>query len=370
MPQTLDDATALPSGDPFARPLVPPWATNLALLVLLALLWPVAGILNDNLNPYYFQVLILIGISVIMATSLNLINGITGQFSLGHAGFMGVGAYTAGVIFKHYYNPAWNGWAEAGAFMAVLLAGGCVAALSGLLVGIPTLRLAGDYLAIATLGFGEIIVLVIENTNTLRIPFTKPADPDAATLPWNVFDVGGASGLHGIPQPQSAHYFFWTFGWAIICVVTIWRLVYSPRGKAFLAVREDEIAARAVGIDTTRQKVLAFILGAFFAGVAGGLSAMWNQNLDPTGFNFMRSIEYVVMVVLGGSGSITGVILAAVILTWLPEQLRFLQQLRMVIYSLLLIVMMLLRPGGLLGRRELWWTRRRLAPDKNGDAPN
>ncbi|HWE04313.1 MAG TPA: branched-chain amino acid ABC transporter permease [Tepidisphaeraceae bacterium] len=360
MPSSPPDHS--PQALSLAPPRIPAWVSNLGLLALLVLLWPLAGALNENLNPYYFQILIIIGINVIMATSLNLINGITGQFSLGHAGFMAVGAYGAGVVFKHYFSAGWSGWTEAGAFLGVLTLGGLLAAGSGLLVGIPTLRLGGDYLAIATLGFGEIIVLVIENTNYIRIPFTKPMPDTAATPPWNVFDIGGASGLHGIPQPQSAHYFFWTYGWVVISVVTIWRLVYSPRGKAFLAVREDEIAARAVGIDTTRQKVLAFILGGFFAGVAGGLSAMWNQNLDPAGFNFMKSIDYVVMVVLGGSGSITGVILAAVVLTWLPEQLRAIQQWRMVIYSLLLIVMMLIRPEGLLGRRELWWTRRRIAP--------
>ena len=369
MSDTVPYASPSLPGPPFAPPFIPIWVANLALLAMLAGLWPVAGILSNNLNPYVFQILIIIGINVIMATSLNLINGITGQFSLGHAGFMAIGAYTAGVLFKHYYSFTWSGWTEAAVFLTVLLLGGFVAAASGLLVGIPTLRLAGDYLAIATLGFGEIIVLILQNTDSIRIPFTPVPPADSDTRPWNVFDIGGASGLHGIPQPQSAHYFFWTYGWVLICVVTIWRLVYPARGKAFLAVREDEIAARAVGIDTTRQKVLAFILGAFFAGVAGGLLAMWNQNLDPAGFNFMKSIDYVVMVVLGGSGSITGVILAAVVLTWLPEQLRAVQQWRMVAYSLLLIIMMLVRPTGLLGRRELWWTRKRLStgsPLENG----
>jgi branched-chain amino acid transport system permease protein len=152
-------------------------------------------------------------------------------------------------------------------------------------------------------------------------------------------------------------------------VVVIWRIAYSPKGRAIMAVREDEIAAAAMGVDTTFYKVMAFVVGAFFAAVAGGLAAAWFGNLAPNGFGFMKSIEIVVMVVLGGSGSITGVILAAVVLTWLPEQLRFLHDWRMVIYSLLLIVMMLVRPQGLLGRRELWWTRRRAAPAERGMTP-
>jgi len=353
----------------FASPRVPSWAANLLLVGVLAALWPLAALINGTVNDYVIDILIDIGVAIIMATSLNLINGITGQFSLGHAGFMAVGAYSAAVIFKHYSNPAWGGWIEGLAFLGVLLLGGAAAALSGLLVGIPSLRLAGDYLAIATLGFGEIIVLILKNTDSIHIPFTGPAPRNGPA--WNVLEVGGAAGLHGIPQPQSAHFFFWTFGWALICVVTVWRLVHSVRGKALLAVREDEIAARAVGIDTTGQKVFAFILGAFFAGVAGGLSAMYKQNLDPAGFNFLASINFVVMVVLGGSGSITGVILAAIVLTWLPEQLRFIKDWRMVIYSLLLIIMMLVRPEGLLGRRELWWTRKRLAAtfDPNAVVP-
>ena len=315
------------------------WLNNLAIVAVIAALWPLGRVMESRLNPYILTILVIIGINVILATSLNLINGITGQFSLGHAGFMAIGAYAAAVPFKHY-QPA-----ESGAvlfFVGMLLLGGVVAAVAGLVVGIPALRLRGDYLAIATLGFGEIIGIVINNTESIG-PFL----------------VGAASGLHGIPAYTN---FFWVYASVIICVVCIWRIVHSTRGKAFLAVREDEIAAAATGVDTTFHKVLAFGIGAFFAGIAGALSAMWFSDLDPSGFGFMKSIEIVVMVVLGGSGSITGVILAAVVLTYLPEQLRFLHDWRMVIYSLLLIVMMLLRPEGLLGRRELWWTRRRLLP--------
>ncbi len=320
-----------------APPALPSWVANLIIVAILAVLWPLNSVLEKNLNPYYLQILVIIGINIILATSLNLINGITGQFSLGHAGFMALGGYVAAVLFKHY-QP--SGSAAILFFLGMLLFGGIVAATAGLLIGIPTLRLRGDYLAIATLGFGEIIGIVINNTEHIG-PFL----------------VGGASGLHGIPAYTN---FFWVYSWVVICVVCVWRIVHSTRGKAFLAVREDEIAAAATGVDTAYQKVIAFLIGAFFAGVAGALSAMWFSDLDPGSFGFIRSIEIVVMVVLGGSGSITGVILAAIVLTYLPERLRILHDWRMVIYSLLLILMMLLRPEGLLGRRELWWTRRRL----------
>jgi branched-chain amino acid transport system permease protein len=199
-------------------------------------------------------------------------------------------------------------------------------------VGVPSLRLRGDYLAIATLGFGQIIAVVINKTEMI-----------------GTLTVGGSAGLHDIPVLTN---FFWTFGWCVICVVTVWRVVHCVKGKAFWAVQEDEIAAAAVGVDPTRVKVTAFVLGAFFAGVAGGLYAMWEGNLSPGSFGFVKSIEIVVMVVLGGSGSIGGSILAAAVLTWLPEQLRFLEDWRLVIYALLLIGIMLVRPEGLLGKRS------------------
>jgi branched-chain amino acid transport system permease protein len=305
---------------------------------VLAALWPLGALADNSLDHYALRILVLIGVNIILATSLNLINGVTGQFSLGHAGFMAVGAYTVGSTLK-YFQP--DGPSAQWIFLATLLIGGSLAAISGLLIGIPTLRLRGDYLAIATLGFGEIINIVITNTESV-----------------GPFEIGQASGLHDVPW--LAHT-FWIYAWVVVCVVCIWRIVHSTKGKAFLAVREDEIAAAAMGIDTTFYKVMAFVIGAFFAGVAGGLLAASQGNIAPNGFGFMTSVEIVVMVVLGGSGSITGVILAAIVLTWLPEQLRFLHDWRMVIYSLLLIVMMLVRPEGLLGRRELWWTRRRLA---------
>jgi branched-chain amino acid transport system permease protein len=317
------------------QPRIPVWLVNGGILLLMAALWPLNRLLEDRLNPYYYQILVLVGINTILAVSLNLINGISGQFSLGHAGFMAIGAYTTGVLMKHF-NP--DGATLYPAMLGAIVLGGILAAAAGLLIGIPTLRLRGDYLAIATLGFGEIINVVIVNTETI-----------------GPMEVGGSSGLHGIPIRGN---FFWAFVGVVCCVVTVWRLAYSAKGKAFLAVREDEVAAAAMGIDTTFYKVAAFVIGAFFAGVAGGLSAMWFGDLDPSSFGFMRSIEVVVMVVLGGSGSISGSILAAAVLTYLPEQLRDFKEWRLVVYSIILIVMMLVRPEGLLGRRELWWTRR------------
>ncbi|MGE5608615.1 MAG: branched-chain amino acid ABC transporter permease [Bacillota bacterium] len=322
-----------------AEPRIPVWAINLGLVLLLAGLWPLNWVLEEQVDPYFLRILVLIGINIILATSLNLINGITGQFSLGHAGFMAVGAYTTGALMKHF-NPA-DGTAGL-VLLGLLVAGGVMAAIAGLLVGIPTLRLRGDYLAIATLGFGEIIYVLILNTEHI-----------------GPLEIGGSSGLHAIPIHTN---FFWTYAAAVVCVVSIWRLAYSTKGIAFRAVREDEVAAAAMGIDTTYHKAMAFVIGAFFAGVAGGLSATYYGNLDPESFRFMRSIEIVVMVVLGGSGSITGVTVMAVVLTCLPELLRPFQQWRMVCYSLVLILMMLLRPEGILGSREIWWTRRRLIP--------
>jgi branched-chain amino acid transport system permease protein len=322
---------------------------NLAVIALIAALWPVAPLLERNLNPYFFQIFLVVAINVILVTSLNLINGITGQFSLGHAGFMAIGAYAAGVVMKHYQA---TGAMEYVASAALPVFGGMLAAVTGLLIGIPTLRLRGDYLAVATLGLGEIIIILLTQQDTI-----------------GRFYVGGASGLHGIPGFPANTAAFWTGAWVIICVVAIWRIVHSATGRGYLAVREDEIAAAATGVDTTRYKVLAFVIGAFFAGVSGALLALVVGDLDPAGFGFMRSVEIVLMVVLGGSGSITGGIVAAVVLTLGLEWLRFLGPWRMVIYSLLLVIVILVRPEGLLGRRELWWTRRRLPTALGGARP-
>jgi len=294
------------------------------LLVLLVAQWPLGLFLNDAINPYFLQVIVYVGINIVLAVSLNLINGITGQFSLGHAGFMAIGAYVSAACTMF----AWPEAPDLPALILSLLCGGLAAALAGLLVGIPTLRLRGDYLAIATLGFGEIIRVVILNTEF----------------------VGGARGLFGIPLLAG---FSSVYVSVVLCVALIWRLVHSPRGTAFFAVREDEVAAAAMGIDTTRTKITAFILGAFWAGIAGGLFAHFIGYIHTNSFGFLKSIEIVVMVVLGGSGSISGAILAAAALTILPEALRFGAEYRMIIYSVMLILMMLTRPSGLMGRYEI-----------------
>ena len=303
-----------------------------AVAFLAALSW----LLDRFLNPYYYQVLVLIGINVILAVSLNLINGFTGLFSIGHAGFMAIGAYTSAAV-SVYGGPGLHGAidpligtsaADTILLLVAIGAGSVLAATAGVLVGIPALRLKSDYLAIATLGFGEIIRVIILNLDV----------------------VGGARGLGDIPALAG---FFWVYLFAIITILTVHRIVRSARGLALLAVREDDLAADVMGIDATRFKVTAFLIGSFFAGIAGGLFAHFLTYLHTNSFTFMRSIEIIVMVVLGGMGSITGSVASAGLLTVLPEVLRPLKEFRMVIYSALLILLMLARPQGVLGDREL-----------------
>jgi branched-chain amino acid transport system permease protein len=301
------------------------------------------GLGDFQINPYYARIINLIGINITLAVSLNLINGLAGQFSIGHAGFMAVGGYTATYLTVYYGrqitalvgSQVTDPVGAAVVMVPSLLAGAAAAALAGLLVGIPSLRLKGDYLAIVTLGFGEIIRVVI-----LNIPA-----------------VGGATGFtDAIPITN----FFWIFSMAILTIVITRNIATSTFGRALFAIRSDEIAAEAMGIDTTRYKVLAFVISAALAGVAGGLSGQLFANpLNPQNLNFVKSIEVIVMIVLGGIGSITGAVVGATTLTILPEALRSFDQqfpgLRMVIYALLLILLMIFRPQGLLGRREFSW---------------
>jgi branched-chain amino acid transport system permease protein len=273
------------------------------------------------LNRYYVGVAIDIGINVILAVSLNLINGHTGQFSLGHAGFMAVGGY-ATAKFALIVHPLLPTWMQPAIFLAGLLLGGVMAAAVGLAVGLPTLRLRGDYLAIVTLGFGEIIRVIFQNAEFL----------------------GAATGLTGIPNWTN---FGWAWGFAALTVYVIACLVNSTYGRGFIAVQDDEVAAGASGVNPVRYKVSAFVIGAFFAGIAGGLYAHHKSFLSPTGFDFMKSIDIVVMVILGGMGRTAGVIIAAILLTVLPEFLREFADYRMIIYSLLVIGLMLARPQGL-----------------------
>ena len=298
-------------------------------LYLLAALVAAAGLshFSDRIDPYHLDVLTGIGINIILAVSLNLVNGYTGQFSLGHAGFMSVGAYLAAAV-SLFLGPKILG-AEGGTavqqgfmFLAALVAGGLGAAFAGLVVGVPSLRLKGDYLALVTLGFGEIIRVIFQNVEFL----------------------GGALGLNGIPAYTSI---FWVLAFVALAVFVVTCLVNSTYGRGFLATHDDEIASEAVGLNTTRYKIVAFVIGAFFAGTAGGLYGHFKMTITPTGFDFTKSVEIVVMVIMGGMGNTLGVILAAVLLTLLPELLRPIAEYRMIIYSLLLIVLMLVRPQGL-----------------------
>jgi len=313
-----------------------------ALLAFLALLDLAAP---RVLNPYYVTILSRIGIAVIAAASLQLVNGFTGQFSIGHAGFMAIGAYASAALSVYAGAAALDAASQIVPltaarwlyFPVLLVFGGLVAAVSGIVVAVPALRLRGDYLAIATLGAGEIIRIAILNIDA----------------------VGGA---RGFSLASSAHpgidlryeSLAGVFGVAALTVATLARLVYAGGGLAFRAVREDEIAAESIGIATTRVKIEAFLVASFFAGVAGALFAHSEGYIHTNSFGFVRSFELVAFVVLGGLGSLTGAILAAATLTALPELLRGLGEWRMILYSLLLIATMLLRPQGLLGQRELW----------------
>lgn len=297
---------------------------------------------------YWNRIIVFVGINVTLAVSLNIINGHAGQFSLGHAGFMAIGAYTSAFLTVHYFSaiverfPAESTqrfmWQNA-LLLVAILAGAAMSAIAGYLVGLPSLRLRGDYLAIVTLGFGEIIRVLI----------------------LNIESIGAARGFSGIPSWSN---FFWVYFFCAITIVISNRLIHSSVGRAFLAVREDQIAAEAMGVDTTRYKVKAFVIGSALAGVAGALFAHYMIYLNPAMFTFIKSFEVVAMVVLGGLGSISGSIIAAIVLTFLPEGLRYAKQVlpegvldrdpRMVIYSITLIILMLTRPQGLFGRRELW----------------
>ncbi|MBV2168454.1 MAG: branched-chain amino acid ABC transporter permease [Bdellovibrio sp.] len=306
-------------------------APLLAIIALAAL----GLIFNFGLNAYFQLILLFAAVNCLMSMSLNLVNGYTGQFSLGHAGFMALGAY-----FSAYANTHWDLLPEsvqAVEYFIYALGGGLLAAFAGLLVGLPSLRLKGDYLAIVTLGFGEIIRVALLNMDFL----------------------GGPRGYSGIPGFGSFLFsFIFASVWLVICFFTIWRVMHSTYGRGFLSVREDEIAAEAMGINTTSMKVRAFVLSSFFAGVAGSLFAHFTNFINPSSFTFLQSVNAVIMVVLGGMGSMTGSIVAAIFITVLPEALRPLQDLtgvdlRMVIYSLSLILVMILRPQGLFGDLEL-----------------
>ena len=305
-----------------------------------------AGLFGFGVPPYYGRIIMLAGINVILAVSLNLITGFTGQFSIGHAGFMAVGAYSSAYLTV-YYAQAWERSlgglvggtvAHALIFLLAILVGAVVAALAGLVVGIPSLRLRGDYLAIVTLGFAEIIRIVM----------------------LNIDKVGGATGFT-VPGYTN---FLWVGIFAVATIVIVYNIVHSDMGRALVSIREDELAAEAMGINTTRYKVLSFVISSAMAGMAGVLFGHYTQFLSTNDFQFIRSFEIIIMIVLGGMGSLTGAILGALVITVMPELLRQLpgdfSQYRLVVYSALLIIIMLTRPQGILGTREfgLSWLKR------------
>jgi branched-chain amino acid transport system permease protein len=301
-----------------------------------------------SISPYILQVICLAGINIILAVSLNLINGFTGQFSIGHAGFMAIGAYASAFLTVTYGERIRAGlgflppFARDGALLlAGLAVGGLLAAIAGFFVGVPSLRLRGDYLAIVTLGFGEIIRVWILNIDA----------------------VGGARGFSGIPKLAN---FFWIYLFAAISIVIVSRTVRSSFGRTLIAIREDEIAAEAMGVDTTRSKVISFVLSSAMAGVGGGLFGHYLMYVHTNSFTFIKSIEIIIMIVIGGLGSITGSVVGAVLYIGLTEGLREFAQYRMVLFSLLLIVIMIVRPGGLLGQREIASLLRR---SRRMDAP-
>lgn len=330
----------------FLRSLFPPALTMVGFAVL-------AVILDFAANSYVQLILLYMCANIILALSLNLVNGFTGQFSIGHAGFMAIGAYVSAWLSTKpeiFGSPfvLLSGSLDFLNYIVFAAAGGVVAAFAGWIVGQPSLRLRGDYLAIVTLGFGEIIRVVLLNTEA----------------------VGGARGLFGIPGPGEIALgpltlstflvsFLLAAFWVTVTFVALWRLVHSVHGRAFLSVREDEIAAQAMGINTTGIKVKAFVISSFFAGIAGSIFAHAAHYLNPSTFGFTKSVDVIIMVVLGGMGSLTGSVFAAIIVTLLPEfVLRELQEftgidLRMVIYSLTLILFMIVRPEGIFGTREL-----------------
>jgi len=328
-------------------------------------------VLFGNVNQPYAQKLALdIGIAIVLAVSLTMVNGFTGQFSMGHAGFMAMGGYAAAAI-THYGSIRIYGDAQArggvlswgldlglfdGPFMAsgellflfACVVGGLVAAAAGYVVGMPSLRLRGDYLAIVTLGFGEIVRVMLQGSQAQI--FGSDAVRDASPLKLAI-SLGEAVGFNFIPIYTTL---FWAWLWVAITVLVTLRLKNSSYGRAFLAIREDEIAAEAMGVHTTRYKVRAFVLSSFFAGVAGALFAHQNGSINAGELGFIKSFDIIIIVVLGGLGSVSGAILAAIVLTILPEALRDAAQYRMIVYALLLILVMILRPKGLLGIHELW----------------
>jgi len=391
-------------------------------LIGLAVAFVLHRFIAPMLSPYHAGLALDIGVNIILAVSLTIVNGYTGQFSIGHAGFMAIGAYTAGattyygsILFMGHYDFA-GGILSApigmettsfftggdSLFLAGCIMGGIMAALAGLIVGLPSIRLRGDYLAIVTLGFGEIMRVLLEQSpeQILSIEQVKQTG-----FPGVVPHLGGAIGFGRIPQYASL---FWVYAFVTLTLIVAYRLKFSSHGRALLAIRENEVAAGAMGVPITRYKVIAFVIAAALAGLAGGLFAH-QVRLIPSTFGFQKSFDVLIMVVLGGLGSISGSIIAAAIVTLLPEVLRDppsiwpvmlglivvlaivrrkrairptiilalvtiawevlravvgdLSPYRMVMFALALILMMILRPQGFFGIHEIWdyWKRKKIA---------
>jgi branched-chain amino acid transport system permease protein len=315
-------------------------------------------VIGPAVGATWSKILLDVGIAILLAGSLNVVNGYASQFSIGHAGFMLVGGYAAAWL-TFYGSIHFFGTKEAtGGFLGngqLLFLGGCVlggliACVFGVLVGLPSLRLRGDYLAIVTLGFGEIVRVL--GQMTARQP-KRVAEIKERSLSELANNLGGAEGFSQIPSYTTL---FFVYAFAFILLVFAYRLKYSSQGRALLAVRENEIAAEAMGVDTTRVKVVAFVFGAFWAGVGGSLYAHQVGALDPKELGFLKSIDLVIIVVIGGMGSITGIVLGAIILVVLPEVFRSFSDYRMIVYALALIAVMILRPQGIMGVHELWET--------------
>jgi len=303
---------------------------TIATVIAFVLVYAIIKALNlaGILNAYYIQLIMLVGINIVMTVSLGMVNGFTGQFSIGHAGFMAVGAYTSAMITTVWLHATTaNPWVGYPVFIVAILAGGLMAAGAGYLVGAPSLRLKGDYLAIVTLSANELIRTVIRITDVL----------------------GGPRGLGGIPKFTTLEV---VFMFAIVSVVLMRNYLFSSHGRSMKAIRDSEIAAEATGINTTKQKVFVFVFSAFFAGVSGGVFAHLLQFIHPDNFSFVKSLEYLIYLYVGGATSISGAIVGPAIFTLLPELMRSLQSWRMVIYPLILILTMIFRTEGIMGLKE------------------
>lgn len=269
------------------------------------------------IDSYLFLNVVVIGVNIILAVSLNLITGFTGQFSLGHAAFMSIGAYASAIITTKLGLP----------FILGIIGAALCAAIAGVVIGIPTLRLKGDYLAIATLGFGEIIRIIGLNTEY----------------------IGGAMGLNDIPQYTT---WTWLYFFVVVTLLIINNFIKSYNGRACISIKEDEIASESMGVNTTYYKVLVFTIGALFAGIAGALHAHYFYFIKPDSFGFMKSIDILVIVVFGGLGSIKGSVAGAFLLSIISLVLQGIPELRMVVYSVILFLIMVYRPGGIIGKGQ------------------